>query len=302
MRTVSPTLIDGHWGLTLDPSDWRDRPVASCRHGQETGVLWAQPCERGERELALDEARWPDHLRRLALRLQAGEADPNETDQTQAWLLLHAGLWRYLRVHASRISGCSPEDLEEIAARKALDLLLRITEGTWLLADRSRGEIAAFLSRTARNALIDRYRVRPPEAGSANEGPDPWDRAQAGGQIHASALTARQEPETTDAAVERREFAEALRECAQRLQACSRAVWFFRVFYEMPSKQIARHPEVNLRADHVDVLLQRCRQIIRDCMQEKGFQPHDMPPGTFAELWRAFRCQGAETTFPGGIR
>ena len=59
----------------------------------------------------------------------------------------------------------------------------------------------------------------------------------------------------------------------------------------MPSKDIAVHPELCLKASYVDVLLQRVRQAIRDCMLRKGFEAQDMPPGTFAELWGAFRLE-----------
>jgi DNA-directed RNA polymerase specialized sigma24 family protein len=96
------------------------------------------------------------------------------------------------------------------------------------------------------------------------------------------------EPDPPDVLVERREFAQALRECARRLQPRSRLIWFFRVFYGMSSKQIAVHPEIALQAAHVDVLLQRVRHAVRECMHANGFEPRDMPPGTFTELWKEF--------------
>jgi hypothetical protein len=56
----------------------------------------------------------------------------------------------------------------------------------------------------------------------------------------------------------------------------------------MRTKEIAAHPRVGLKPGHVDVLMQRARSGIRECMQQKGYQPQDMLPGTFVELWRIF--------------
>jgi DNA-directed RNA polymerase specialized sigma24 family protein len=89
--------------------------------------------------------------------------------------------------------------------------------------------------------------------------------------------------------VERREFARALRKCAEALDARSRLIWFFRVFYSMATKDIAIHPNIDLKTGHVDVLLQRARKAIRKCMQSSGFDPNEIPRGAFAELWSAFR-------------
>ena len=103
----------------------------------------------------------------------------------------------------------------------------------------------------------------------------------------------------TDARVKRGEYAAALCGCAERLKPRSRSIWLLRVLFELPSKQIATHPEVTLNPGHVDVILQRCRQIIRDCMQKLGYEPRDMPPGTFAELWKAFRLESSLETHGG---
>ena len=66
-------------------------------------------------------------------------------------------------------------------------------------------------------------------------------------------------------------------------------IWFLRVFYGTSSKDIALHPKISLKVSHVDVLLQRSRQTIRKCMNRRGYEPRDMPPGTFVELWKSFR-------------
>jgi DNA-directed RNA polymerase specialized sigma24 family protein len=92
--------------------------------------------------------------------------------------------------------------------------------------------------------------------------------------------------------VERRDFAQALRGCAEELKPRSRLVWFLRIFCSMSSKEIAVHPEVKIKASHVDVLMQRARDAVRDCMRRKGYKPQDMPPGTFVEIWKTFRMSG----------
>ena len=68
-----------------------------------------------------------------------------------------------------------------------------------------------------------------------------------------------------------------------------RVVWLLRVLYEMSSKTIAEHPEVLRNPGHVDVILGRCREQIRKCMHAHGLDARELPPGTFAELWRRFR-------------
>ena len=77
----------------------------------------------------------------------------------------------------------------------------------------------------------------------------------------------------------------------EQLSRRSQVIWFFRVFYEMPSKDIAVHPEVCMSVNHVDVDLRRSRHAIQDCMRRRGFETHEMPTGTFAELWEAFRLE-----------
>jgi RNA polymerase sigma factor (sigma-70 family) len=188
-----------------------------------------------------------------------------------------------LRIQGERWGPVSVEDREDIAAKKSLDLLRKTELGQWNLAGRLPGEIASFLGKVARNGLLDHLRkncrqVRPdPDRPPDRVGGLPSPGAGASGAAQAELLA------------QRREFAAALRSCADRLQPRSRLVWFFRVFLEMPSREIAAHPDVGLKPAHVDVLLQRAREAIRECMQGKGFAPQDMPPGVFVELWRVFR-------------
>lgn len=274
-----------------------DRPQRPALALAEVGA----PCSRLGVDVSMPDApRWPTHLQALGDRVQPGpDARPDEELCGRIWLLIHGALSRYLRLHAASLGGCSIEEQEDIAAQKSIMLLRRMTSGEWRPGERAPGEIAAFLSRIAHNALVDHLRgenrfVR--EDGWPDEAAADGDRPRA-----AAALDGREgRRESPDLAVERNEYVAALRDCAQRLQPRARTVWFFRVFYDMPSKAIAQHPEVGLNPAHVDVLLQRCRAAVGECMRTKGHRPQDMPPGTFAGLWAAFRCERATEPSSGG--
>jgi DNA-directed RNA polymerase specialized sigma24 family protein len=81
------------------------------------------------------------------------------------------------------------------------------------------------------------------------------------------------------------EFVEALSECLEHLAPRSRAVWFQRVFLEAPSRDIARR--CGVQPGHVDVLVQRARTTLRQCMGNKGHGGTEARPGVFAALWPA---------------
>ncbi len=175
------------------------------------------------------------------------------------------------------------EDLEDLVAEKSLGLLRRIVSGETEFSNRSPEEIGSFLSKVARNALLDLIRKtsRRVELGEVDG-------------VAWAACAARQgngmgQTDPPNTLVERKDFARALRDCAGQLSPRARRIWFFRVFYGMPSKDIAVHPRVCLKGSHVDVLLQRSRRAIRECMRRRDYHPHDMPPGTFVELWKSFR-------------
>jgi|CXWL01.1.fsa_nt_gi RNA polymerase sigma factor (sigma-70 family) len=227
-------------------------------------------------------AQWPEHLLRSCERLGPGGGATNhasEAARTEAWVALRDALARFLRGKARRFGGISAEDLEDLASAKALDLVARAESGEWTLEDRSGGELAGYLATVAHHALIDhakraRRTVSQTDLGD-NMDPDILTLSSAA----AAAAT------TTDAPALAREFIGSLRACLVQLQPRARRVWFFRVFYGMSSKAIAEHPEVMLRTAHIDVLMQRTRTAIRACMEGKGFEPSDMPSGTFVEVW-----------------
>jgi RNA polymerase sigma factor (sigma-70 family) len=228
--------------------------------------------------------RWPAHLQMLLRRMRSAP-DPSVHDQAmgEAWVLLNALISLRLRIQATRVGTVAREDAEDIAAQKSLDLLRRAESGEWDPEDRKPAELAAFLMAVARNGLVDflrrsgRLEVMVEETGQiegASEGPR---------------VSSAPPGEGTDAAVERREFAAALRACAELLDPRTRVVWFLRAFCDLSTREIAAHPNVRLKPGHVDVLLHRARRVIKTCMRSRGHETHDIPSGTFAELWQFFR-------------
>lgn len=192
--------------------------------------------------------------------------------RAETWLLLRAALIRSLERQARRSARVRREDLEDLASDKSLELVLAAESGKWRVEDRTPGEIAGYLTSVARNALVDHVR----RCGRLTRDAEPEPPAG---------------PERPDVVTERREFSVALQECVEKLATRSRLVWLFRAFCGMSAREIAAHPEVNLKPGHVDVMLHRTRHLVGDCMRRKGFKSTDIPPGTFVELWKFFRMR-----------
>ena len=234
----------------------------------------------------VDSPHWPSRVGDLCRELKtAPNPQARNALQGELWVLLHLALHRYLAFHSRKVGRFSREDLEDVAAQKSLELLRGAECGSWEPSTRSPGEIASYVSSVARNGLVDHARRTQRDAAVTRaESSDP-DAADP------DALASR--AEGPEAVTECHEFARALRDCAETLSARSRTMWFFRVFYDMATKEIAGHPEIGLKPGHVDVVLQRCRDAIRDCMKRKGHTTDALPPGTFVELWRSFRAENA---------
>lgn len=228
--------------------------------------------------------RWSTHLKRLCQEVQVASGGSSEDGLfTDLWLLLHSTISAYIRIHAARLGRVSREDLEDIAAEKSLDLLRKIDRGQWNPTSRTNAEVEGYISMTARNGLIDRRRAERQRVEPTDEERDEWDVCEEG----MVELTSQAEP--PDLLVERKEYANALRDCVARLDRRGRAIWFLRVLAGMSTKEISVHPEVLLKTGHIDVLLQRARRAVRECMERKGHDPTEIPPGTFTEVWAAFR-------------
>jgi RNA polymerase sigma factor (sigma-70 family) len=235
--------------------------------------------------------RWPARLSELFDILEhPGCPKARDAACGEAWIVLNLALRRYVRLHAGRLGRISDPDLEDIAAAKALDLIRKAESGQGSPFTRQRHEIPAFLSTVARNGLVDQLRrggrLVPLENLETN-GDGCRDYSLTNGHVNPAQQT------------ECSEFAAALRTCATQLQPRNRLAWFLRVFYDMTTKEIAHHPEVRLDPGHVDVILQRTRRQVTQCMKQKGHGPSNMPPGTFTELLRAFRLDGHDA---GGDR
>jgi len=231
--------------------------------------------------------RWPTRLKELcgAVRTARNPAFDQEAFGS-IWLLLHTSISAHLRIQAARLGRVSHEDFEDIAAEKSLDLLRKIDRDEWDPSSRTIAEIEGYVTMVARNGLIDKRREDRRRVAPKDENRPEWDVRD-----EQTAAWSR-DAEPPDLLVERREYAGALRNCAQSLNPRGRLIWFFRVFAGMSTKEIAAHPEVLLKPGHVDVLLQRVRGSIKECMERKGHDPSEVPSGTFTELWVAFRGQG----------
>lgn len=230
---------------------------------------------------------WPARLREVSRELRSsppGSARNRALEET--WLLLESAISRYARYHSSRLGSVPPEDLEDLSSQKSLDLLRRIEVGEWDMAGRDPSEITGFLSKVARNGLLDLLRERQRRVEPRESDSEQSRELSAGPIDRTSKLDGTSAP---DARVSRREFVDALRLCVARLPLRSQWIWFLRVLAGLPSLEIAKHPEVGVTRAHVDVLLQRCRKAVRKCMLSKGHEPHEMPPGTFVELWQTIR-------------
>jgi hypothetical protein len=81
------------------------------------------------------------------------------------------------------------------------------------------------------------------------------------------------------------ESAGAIAECLAQMTPRARFVWLLRVFYDMSSEEVARHPDLRTTPAAVDTMLLRCRRHMQRCAREKGFDPGSLPVGTLTTLW-----------------
>lgn len=232
---------------------------------------------------------WPERLIALSSRWKMENHQGRERALGQMWIIINeaisVNLWKFANGNAD----LGPEDVYDIAAEKAYELLELLNNGGWNLDDTSPARVTSFIATVARNALIDYTRTtgkkRRRSVDIASMG---GDERGPGGRRAAPAS------EPVDATADRLQFVSALHDCVAALQPRTQALWLMRVLLGMPSKDIARHPDIEMTPAAVDVALGRCRNAIRDCMKGKGFEPHELPPGTAAALWEAFRNEMGE--------
>jgi RNA polymerase sigma factor (sigma-70 family) len=223
--------------------------------------------------------RWPERLQQLVWQLHRAEGAANASVRGNAWQILRVALSGYARFHARKLGPVAEADLLDLTSQKSLDLLDQLDSHQWKPVGESPGQIRAYLSTVARNGVIDLLR----RTARMSTLPEPEELAMH--EASRSLLRARNCPPSDD--IEAADFVVQLRYCVESLSPRARRLWFFRVLYEMPSKWIAKHPEVQMTVGHVDVTLQRCRETIGECMAKKGMKLRVLPPGTFAALWEA---------------
>lgn len=220
--------------------------------------------------------RWPAALATALCALRSAPIAQREPPRARLWPLVHAALYASLRAQAGRIAPTAAEDLEDLASQKALELMVRAEEGAWDPGGRADHEVAGYVSRVARHALVDLARRR------GRECPAPDDAA-----LWDLALASRgSDPARPEDMAAAREFAGALRGCVQALAPRTRHAWFARVYLERPSREIAA--TLGVSAAHVDVIVQRARSALRACMEGRGHRDAEARPGCFVELWRQF--------------
>lgn len=227
---------------------------------------------------------WPSELARLLGQRSASPVAPDPAARQAIWTILRTALMRALRGKLHRFSAAVPEDLEDLASQKALELLLRAESGEWEVSGRHPNEIAAYIGTVARNALLTH--------GDRRTRAEAW-RAEASGELDIT------ESVPASGRAEASEFVVQLLDCVGRLRPRSRRVWFLRVLHEMPSRDISAHPQVAVPPEHVDVIAKRAREELRTCLGRRGFSSHDLPAGTYVHVWnRLQELAGTEAHEP----
>jgi DNA-directed RNA polymerase specialized sigma24 family protein len=239
------------------------------------------------------EGLWPGRIRALAAAVRDdsarttveradadrdGRAAEREARVSELWRLLNLVLNQYIRAQARRFGGLDADQVADVAADKALDLMSRIERRDWDPAAVSDAQVCAFLGSVARNGVVDVLRRRRREVvvdmavpvADGEEGA-PWSRMAAG-------LGA-------ESAIDGTRYAHALLACAGGLTARARRAWVMRIFGNLAVAQIARHPRVATSLGGAHLMLNRARRMMRRCMEAKGFEVRNMPAGTFVALW-----------------
>lgn len=223
--------------------------------------------------------QWPARIAATVAALRVATAATRDPLRAELWQLLHAALFAALRAQAGRVVAVTREDLEDLASQKSLELLLQAEDSRWDIGGRTPDEIAGYVARVGRHALVDLVRQRGREC-PGPEDTEAWEVVFADRIEEASASPG---PEDRLATIE---FARALRVCVEALSPRARHAWYRRAFLERPSREIA--VTLGLSPAHVDVVVQRARGALRECMRRKGHRGDGLRPGAFVELWRHF--------------
>lgn len=250
----------------------------------DSGTAAGEPVAGGDRTLR-GYPHWP--LRVIELARMFRNATPAACQQAidDLWLLINGALLAYLAAAAAgRPFFVDPEVRRDIASEKALALLRRLQDGSWDPAASGPGQICSFLNSVARNGLADYERTsaaerrRSEKIQAAQAGRDPW-RVEEMDAAH------------PDNAVWGERFARELLECLHGLTARARRIWFLKVFYELGSIEVGRHPTLRMTQGAVDVAYSRGRRQVQECLAGRGYDARPFPVGTFATVWNHLRTE-----------
>jgi DNA-directed RNA polymerase specialized sigma24 family protein len=218
---------------------------------------------------------WPEKILQLCHQLpDVSSVTERNRVLGDLWVLANLAISRYVRYHA-HTSPVDPEDVKDIASEKAMAFLQHANEPAWTNGGTHPGQVCSYFSTLAHNGLMDHFRSRRR-----------WVEPSALDVVRESGVQTSPHPESQ---LVRRQFVEALRDCAGELTPKARIGWFLRVMLNMSSRDIAQHPSVQMNVAAVDMMLSRARKTISDRMREKGFDPQEIPPGTLALLWMSVR-------------
>lgn len=225
---------------------------------------------------------WAERVALLAEQLATPLADSARgIARAELWVLLSSALARFARSQARTLGPLTREDLEDLVATKALDLLHRIESGALVLRRGDSSEVSGFVAQTSRNAIIDLLRRERVRRGNGHAAETSVDASELAGGRSNDAI----QPSNR---VEFAEVTAALEQCVETLAPRARRIWIFRTFFEMSSRDIAAHPEIRLNPANVDVIVGRARTTLRDCLTKAGMDASHLAIAGVARLWERF--------------
>ena len=220
---------------------------------------------------------WPQRFLDLATSLPRLRSRERDAAVAELWAILNVALQVYARRQARALGRLHEEDVREVAAEKASELLVRLDSREWIPPPGSPAQLCAFLAMVARNGVVDFHRIRRREVpvgdGTATDEPE-------------------SPPPSPETLADAAGYARAILDCSSALTDRARRAWILRVLYELDSADIARDPVVASTRAGVDTMLARCRTRMRACLETKGFALGPLPAGTFVRLWDLVRRTG----------
>lgn len=228
-----------------------------------------------------DSSRWPERLRALALAWRgAGTEESRQKIASELWVLVNAAVARYVRFHIQAYGRIDPEDVRDIASEKSIAFLRNLSNGARDIRVINSSQLRAYISVLARNGLVDALR-----------------KSHRTGRVHdedGDGAPMAPESDGAEISMQHEEFLKAICECVSSLAPRVQTAWFLRAFLDLTSKEIGAHPDVRMAPPAVDMMLSRARKSLRGCMEKRGFNADDAPPGTFVALWELLNEGGTK--------